>query len=61
MKVGVFTPSISRSEINYENFTNNVIAELHYNGLSPGGTCQQDTAVQVVVDTFDYQIAVKGR
>jgi hypothetical protein len=60
MKVGVFTPSISRSEINYENFTNNVIAELHYNGLS-SGTCQQDTAVQVVVDTFDYQIAVKGR
>lgn len=54
MKVGVFTPNISRS-ISHDNFTNNVIAELHYNGLS-SEICQQDIPVQIVVKTFDYQV-----
>ena len=54
MTVGVFTPKISRSKTNDPNFTNNVIAELHYYGLSPD-ICQQDTPVQIVVKTFDYQ------
>ena len=39
--------------INDYNFTNNVIAELHYHGLS-SEICQQDT--QIVAKTFDYQI-----
>ncbi len=55
MTVGVFTPKISRSKTNDPNFTNNVIAELHYYGLSPD-ICQQDTPVQIVVKTFDYQV-----
>jgi hypothetical protein len=55
MTVGVFTPNISRSKINDHYFTNNVITELHYNGLSPE-ICQHDTPVQVVVKTFDYQV-----
>ena len=51
----MFATNISRSLINDDYFTNNVIAELHYNGLS-SQVCQQDTPVQIMVKTFDYQV-----
>ena len=55
MKVGTFTPNISRSKTSDEYFTNNVIVELYYDGIS-SDICQDKSVQKVVVKTFDYQV-----